>query len=627
MKKAIIHISDLHVSLHENYKQEPIRCKSILTTNSLDSNIDNFIHSFCNSIKNEFKDHIFYLIVTGDLTNQANIKEFEQLERILVSILSQLNIDKKDVLIIPGDHDVNRLDCENAFKKEVESGISDYNIKKSWEYSSEKFEKFKNFYDGFTGKSFLADSILVDEMIFDEEEIYLLGLNSNFKIDYEGGNGFFILDHLRKTLEEIEEKYKDYSKIACFHHNIFSNYENKMIGQWDDSGGNRLATLKLFEEFGVNCLFFGNEHTKCSAVSYNHSITYSDSGVLANDSKPTSSFKVYVIEKDENSTKLINNVFSLIDSGTSDVSFSFGDWISQITSKFKNEIAEIFLKKSINSSEFQNIDMTLSNDDFSESITVEEKIKDVKEIGIPKDYNLFSEENEDHKALLKLIKDNNLFHSGHFHWSKTSRAHNWIDISKLLANKTDLLEAKNFIINIIEQNNLSFDFIVGLGIEGNMLATKTSIVYNKDYTFLPYSYRYEDHSKYEKEFNFEYNEKYKTVLILTDVVHDGRTIRKLIHKEGRGKGFFEDVEKIIVIALFYTGSLLKEKRNDFDLLNKYDEDENFDRENDHPEKRIQFHFVSHIKVEECPYTKDNFETDCIIVREKLGCIHKFYSGN
>ena len=122
--------------------------------------------------------------------------------------------------------------------------------------------------------------------------------------------------------------------------------------------------------------------------------------------------------------------------------------------------------------------------------------------------------------------------------------------------------SKKYILNLIDKNKLDFDFIIGLGIEGNMLATRTSIIKNKDYTFLPYSYRYEDHSTHEKQLNFENDGKIKTVLIITDVVHDGRTIRKLIHKkrtEDNTAKFFEPVEKIFVVSFHSTFNILSFK--------------------------------------------------------------------
>jgi hypothetical protein len=183
---------------------------------------------------------------------------------------------------------------------------------------------------------------------------------------------------------------------------------------------------------------------------------------------------------------------------------------------------------------------------------------------------------------------------------------------------------KNAILDLVERNiGENFDFVIGLGIEGNILSTKTSIKYEKPYSFLPYSYRYDDHNDFEKEICFDNNNKYKSVLIITDVVNDGRTIRKLIHKEGRAVDFFKTVEKIFVVSLFYTGNVPIPNTT---ILNLTQEQLTVKGilEEDHPESRISYYFVTAMKVEECPYKAD-YKTACLLMRNPdLGCIHKFY---
>jgi hypothetical protein len=613
MKKAIIHISDLHVMSAFNDDNEPekvidswLNCKDRVST-------DRFVDLFTDSVLRYYKDYILYMVISGDLTNKSRQDEFKELTRVLDRIIKNLKLDKKNILIIPGDHDVNRFQAKLAAE-------NDNNSKPVFEYYSEKFKYFTEFYDDFfkpISKQFSPDRALVDILEFKDEKILYVGFNSNFKIGAITNPGFIDIEVFEKDLEELELSYSDYNKIALFHHNFLAFYKEEDDGQWEKNNAEQVIRLLDLKKY--KCYIYGNEHTPSSKIE--NSIPNISIGSLSKNDKTHYSYNVLSIEKNE--SELTNNFFVTTDFKIKKVP-EFGQWSINDN---KGEVKSVKLIVPLKHEQFQNIVETPTQDNSSKFDKANKKIEEVRLIETPEHYKLFSEDNEDHKTLLKLIKQKNLFHSGHFHWSKTSRAHNWIDISKLLANKKDLLDTKNHIINIIEENKLSFDFIIGLGIEGNMLATRTSIVYDKDYTFLPYSYRYEDHSTYEQKFNFDYDEKYKTVLIITDVVHDGRTIRKLIHKEGRGKDFFEKVKKIIVVALFYTGELVKEKRNDFNLLNRKLEDDKFDIENDHPEVRIQFHFVSHIRVEECPYTKDNFETDCIIVREKLGCIHKFYSGN
>jgi len=225
--------------------------------------------------------------------------------------------------------------------------------------------------------------------------------------------------------------------------------------------------------------------------------------------------------------------------------------------------------------------------------------------------------------LLKIVKTKKLYHSGHFHWSETSRSHNWIDVTKLIQNYDDLTLAKVAIADVIDKCDLKdkFNFIIGLGIEGNILATDISVKYNKPYSYLPYSYRYDEHNDFEKSLNFENNKQLKSVLIITDVVCDGRTIRKLINK--RETPFFSNAESIIVISLFYTGSNTKKST---DILNTDDAKSHgvFDEKTDHEENRIQYYYVLNLKGEKCSYRNEDFREKCLIFKEGLDCVYKFY---
>jgi orotate phosphoribosyltransferase len=223
--------------------------------------------------------------------------------------------------------------------------------------------------------------------------------------------------------------------------------------------------------------------------------------------------------------------------------------------------------------------------------------------------------------LYTIVKEKKLFHSGHFHWSETSRAHNWIDVSKLLEEHETLYFVQNAIIDIIEKFNLAENcsLVVGLGYEGNIIASKAAIRYNISYSSLPYSYRYEDHHDYENKLNYDNSAgSYKHIIIITDVVNDGRTIRKLVYE--REKDFFKNVEKIIVLSLFYTGH----QEIDKNILNFDKLPAGYDLQNDYKVNNIEYYTVKSLRVEKCPYG-DNYREECFIYKDGLSCVHMFYA--
>lgn len=119
--------------------------------------------------------------------------------------------------------------------------------------------------------------------------------------------------------------------------------------------------------------------------------------------------------------------------------------------------------------------------------------------------------------------------------------------------------------------------------------------------------------------NFSNIEKeFKTVIIITDVVNEGRTIRKLIGK--REKDFFKEVKKVIVISLLYTG---KEDFVNINLLNYNNLPANYDLVNDNEVNKIEYYSVCKLKVGKCPY-KDEYREQCPIYKDKLNYVHCFY---
>src|SRR5690606_14664073 len=121
-----------------------------------------------------------------------------------------------------------------------------------------------------------------------------------------------------------------------------------------------------------------------------------------------------------------------------------------------------------------------------------------------------------------------------------------------------------------------------------------------------------------KRLNFDSSDgSFKRVIIIRDVVNDGRTIRQLLHE--REAEFFKKVDKITVVSLFYTG--LSNINTDILNYNKLPGDHDF--ENDYEVHNLEFYTVKSLRVEKCPYGK-NFREECFIYRDQLSCVHLFY---
>ncbi len=517
-----------------------------------------------------------------------------------------LSIPKEKILLLPGDHDVHRDSIKNLLR--VNSSPTNEEVNKV------KFSNFSELYLQITGYEFNHSDLIVSQIEL-PENILLLGLNSNLYINQHGGLGEINILDFDLKIENIKTQYSGKEIFIAFHHNISGIYEDKQSGQWDPE--NRKYFIESISKHDLKITFYGNEHTPRSG-KLEDLFYISESGAIASQS-PLGTFRCYEIIKTENKTVLKNHLYHLASFNTT-LETNGGNW-NPITppSRHKTEIDEFVILDNTNTVEQTEFDLGIPEaapEEFVETTSDE-----------PEEINqIITYKGEYSDKIYEIVKKKKLFHSGHFHWSETSRAHNWIDITKLLEHKHDLYTVKNSITDIIETFDLSknCDLIIGLGYEGNIISSKAAIKYNVPYSSLPYSYRYNDHHDFENKLYFKNDDnKYKNVIIITDVVNDGRTIRKLMKKENREKAFFDNVEKVTVVSLFYSG----ERELNIDVLNTKDKTfpENYDWGNDYTDiDNIDYYTVAKLKVEKCPYANNNYETECVIYKDKLDCVHLFY---
>lgn len=597
MNSLILHISDLHVSLENKLDGERVNDDSYLKIPHSKETSKHFIDKFINAAKEECGDNNIYLLITGDITDCGAKLEYDYALVYINSIIKELNIDKKNILVLPGDHDINRKSIEDL-KYSKES----YSIE---ELNECKFKNFSDFYLKLLGKTFDSNKVIFDVLNF-EDKMLLLGINSSYLIDLENIEGKIDIEKFKEELHLIENN-DNLKYIACCHHNITSSHEDKNRGQWEVV--NRGRFLNVLEENSIKFIFSGNEHTS-SCKKITGDLLISDSGTISSK-KYDSAFKIYELHNTENII-LQNNIFGLQKTGLNDDQYY---WQKRINAKARQkDIFKISIVKPPLIDEYKELPS-------EEAVTKIEEVEETPISSISSEIKVyFNAKYSD--VLYDKIKELNLFHSGHFHWSETSRAHNWIDVSKLIEDKSNLDFVKNAIIDVIENKNLDekVDLIIGLGYEGNIMSSKAAIKFNKPYSFLPYSYRHDEHHEYENQLNFDNsNSDYKNVLIITDVVNDGRTIRKLIKK--RQDDFFKNVDNVYVISLLYTGH----SKLNFNILN-YDFIKTlpgYDIENDEEVNNIEYYTIKSLKVEKCPYGKD-FRNECFIYKDTLSCVNLFY---
>jgi len=588
MSKAIIHISDLHVSLDSLISK--INTSTELKVKDDVSAFENIFIKYKD--KNIRYDEIF-LIISGDIANSGNDKEYECAKLFI----ERLKIKKENILIIPGNHDVFWPDNQVAYSKNIVEKEGKEKAKEPYDFQKEKFAKFGAFYNSIYKKTdkFNADKIIVETIKLSDEKLLIVGLNSCFKCNSETndkGIGYIDFTKLDIELSTLLQDFTDYSIIGVCHHNPFVNYKDKSINGFEEGNWQRVRDVLI--KHNMHTILFGHEHTQgqinLNDYDYLSVGSFSKKGV-------DNEFELIIIEKDVDNLTLAP-IHGCHKNGNNSYDYD-GFWTLLPNSPYNRPI-QLIQKPDIGKISSEPLLSTTPAVRFAK----ESEKKDISPLS--------QIENKFHREIFNRIKELKIFKSGHFHWSDSSRAHNWIDTPKLLNKKEDIFLIQKSILQSIEDNKIEFDLTIGLGIEWNIIASRCAAKFETQYTYLPYSYRYKDHAYYEKDLKLsKYN--FKKILIITDVVHDGKTIKSILKDESEFFNLCKEVEEINVISLFFTGIKEEYRR---DMLNTDNE------------KRFNFYYVSHIRVEECPYKNDlNWEKNCITYCEKLEKVYEFYNKN
>lgn len=160
-----------------------------------------------------------------------------------------------------------------------------------------------------------------------------------------------------------------------------------------------------------------------------------------------------------------------------------------------------------------------------------------------------SEEKIDYdKKMQSIVRENRLYKTGHFHW-KGQGMLNWIDTSYFFRNQKVLNDVAEGIYREFHDDIKEAEAVIGLGMKGSILLSY--IRYQFPDMVCSYAPETEaGHNEFEKAIlECIKGKKIKRLIILTDVIHTGRTVTNFIKKN---EGIFEDDAKVIVIALFNT---------------------------------------------------------------------------
>ncbi len=205
---TLLHLSDPQFGRHHRFG----------TTESFETLLAR-LRDDLRGLREEHGLHPDLLVVTGDLAEGGRKAEFDQALHFLSELTEALDLARDRVAVVPGNHDVNRVSCENYFKEcahEEEEPQPPY-----WPKWKGFARFFNDFYRGRADVSFSAEEPW-SLFEIDALKVVIAGLNSTMAEshrdeDHYGQVGERQLKWFRERLMPYREK--GWLRIAAVHHN------------------------------------------------------------------------------------------------------------------------------------------------------------------------------------------------------------------------------------------------------------------------------------------------------------------------------------------------------------------------------------------------------------------------
>ncbi|MCC8089508.1 MAG: metallophosphoesterase [Rikenellaceae bacterium] len=578
-KLTILHISDLHIADVPFANDDQI---SNFQKNEV--YLDNLIGSLTDTKNNR---DIQYLMVSGDITQTGNESEYKFAESILNQLCTKLGLDKNNVLIVPGNHDLYWEGFKERIRKEpyFVEGKKTYNPEDYKKFMNSKLLEFKNFYDSFYGgiKTFNPDSVVTDLIQVKEKNIAFLGINTMFNESFQrqDHSGHIDISRLRSDLADHGDSLKNRVVFVILHHTPVSfGDEPGDVDNWEDA-------QTILKEYGITRFLSGHVHTSNSFnIENKQSMSYLITGSIGLDSAGISNTYLLLEEGiDERGNEGFYPIYYKWEHEPNESGF----W-QQLSDK-KDTVNFVTIKETKGEEAVESIVAGIASSDKEEGI------------GFSADDSkpCFSETEEDDldsgikKFLFDTIRKKDLYISGHFHWSKNGRSHSFLKTNFLFENYECLEKVKNCYLRLIDRLEIATQLLDGYAMQGSVIASLIASEKNWEYCYYPAIGR--EYSDYEKDLP---DGIYEVITVVIDLVYTDNIVKWIVNHL---KKKYDSLKTVNICTLFYT-------------------DENIIKPRKMSGINVCFYGAYQIAIITCPYKNVD---ECIICREKLDSIHILYS--
>ncbi len=265
---GILHISDIHIGSipGQNFKHA-FHGKSIANLIS---------QSFSDTDNIKQRDYVkLYLVISGDLVcDGSNSNDYDTAFGEIDKLCNEIKIDKECVIIVPGNHDINRKDKSNTFSKFKacydkffkDTPGKHFTInKKNYQFEKEKWLHIDNsnnvifipLYSVYTDDDKIPKFI---KKIFKRNKF-------NHRVNWVFDRGLIDenqLNQVKNELKSIDDSEK-YIKIAIFHHNPVALARSHFTVDEHDFPSichlsNGPEILARLQDMGVSLVLHGHTH-------------------------------------------------------------------------------------------------------------------------------------------------------------------------------------------------------------------------------------------------------------------------------------------------------------------------------------------------------------------------------
>jgi WD40 repeat protein len=180
--------------------------------------------------------HLDCIIVSGDITNSAATREYNSALKFFELISDEFGLNRKDILVVPGNHDVNWKQSKRAYsaqrRKDYHGSMDEAHIIDKKEYVEVRADT--EYRTRFTNFSEFLEKLVGEPYSMEYEKQYIVGKIADGRILLMGYNSAWQTDHhyrdragihpvaVANTLSELRKasRYKALLKIAVWHHPI-----------------------------------------------------------------------------------------------------------------------------------------------------------------------------------------------------------------------------------------------------------------------------------------------------------------------------------------------------------------------------------------------------------------------